>query len=255
MSRNFELLQEALKETRREISPSPESTESIFLGSEAARDNSASTSDFDAVAQQECYKLVQRIFLGQSTNPFRVVVFAGVDRGVGCSRICVEAGRILAANSKGSVCLVDANFRTPSLPAFLQVRGDMGLANSLQEEGGIRSFATQLTPSNLWLLANGTGRLESSSLLNSERLKPRMQELRKEFDFILVDAPALNLYTDALSLGRIADGVVVVLQADSTRRESALRGLQSLRDAHVEVLGAVLNQRTFPIPESVYRRV
>jgi Mrp family chromosome partitioning ATPase len=82
-----------------------------------------------------------------------------------------------------------------------------------------------------------------------------MQELRKEFDFILVDAPALNLYTDALSLGRIADGVVVVLQADSTRRESALRGLQSLRDAHVEVLGAVLNQRTFPIPESVYRRV
>jgi Mrp family chromosome partitioning ATPase len=255
MSKNFELMQEALREALRETPASPESTKVVVLGSEADRNNHGSSSDFDAVAQQECFKLVHRIFLGQPPNVVRAVVFAGVDRGNGCSRICVEAGRVLAANTSGSVCLVDANFRSPSLPKFLGVSDDRGLANSLLVDGGIRSFAKQLKPSNLWLLSAGTPVGESSNPLNSDRFKLRMQELRKEFDYILIDAPALNLYTDAITVGQIADGVVVVLEADSTRRESALKGLQSLREANIEVLGAVLNRRTFPIPEFVYRRL
>jgi Mrp family chromosome partitioning ATPase len=255
MSKNFELMQEALREALRETPASPESTKVVVLGSEADRNNHRPSSDFDAVAQQECFKLVHRIFLGQPPNVFRAVVFAGVDRGNGCSRICVEAGRILAANTSGSICLVDANFRSPSLPKFLGVSDDRGLANSLLVDGSIRSFAKQLKPSNLWLLSAGTPVGESSNPLNSDRFKLRMQELRKEFDYILIDVPALNLYTDAITVGQVADGVVVVLEADSTRRESALKGLQSLREAHVEVLGAVLNRRTFPIPEFVYRKL
>jgi Mrp family chromosome partitioning ATPase len=211
--------------------------------------------EFDRVAQEECLKLVQRIFLGPTASVCRVVVFAGVDRGDGCSRICLEAARILAANSSGSICLVDANFRNPSLSSFTGVPDDKGLADSLSREGGIRSFAKQLTPSNLWLLSAGDLAPESAGLLNSEALKMRVQELRAEFDCVLIDAPALNLYSDAIALGRTADGVVVVLQADATRRESALKGLQSLRDAQIQILGAVLNRRTFPIPEFVYRRL
>ena len=175
--------------------------------------------------------------------------------GMVAAASAVEAARILAANTSGSICLVDANFRNPSLSGFFGVPDDRGLADSLIGEGGIRSFAKQLTPSNLWLLSAGDLAPESPSLLNSESLKLRLQELRSEFDYVLIDAPALNLYSDAIALGRMADGVVVVLQADSTRRESALKGLQSLRDAHIEVLGAVLNRRTFPIPEFVYRRL
>ncbi|MGO9577764.1 MAG: CpsD/CapB family tyrosine-protein kinase [Terriglobales bacterium] len=255
MSKNFELIQEALREAQQETPPCPRSTAVVFVGSESDRNNHRGSSDFDAVAQQECFKLVQRIFLAQPENPFRAVVFAGIDRGNGCSRICVEAARTLAANTVGSVCLVDANFRTPSLPRFLGVPDNTGLADSLLGEHSIRSFAKRLKPSNLWLLSAGTLVPESPSLLNSDRLKQRLQELREEFDYILIDVPAINLYADVLALGRIADGVVVVLQADSTRRETARKGLESLRDAHIEVLGAVLNRRTFPIPDFVYRRL
>jgi len=255
MSKNFELMQEALKEALKETPPGPESSKVVVFGAEQDRSDDRGSSDFDAVAQQECFKLVQRLFLGQQANGVRAIVFAGVDRGDGCSRICVEVARALAANTSGSVCLVDANLRTPSLPGFLGVPEGEGLANSLLGEGGIRSFAKQLKASNLWLLSSGTLSSEPSSILSSDRLKLRLQELRKEFNYILIDAPALNLYPDAIALGGIADGVVVVLQADSTRRESALKGLQSLRDAHIEVLGAVLNRRTFPIPDFVYRRL
>jgi capsular exopolysaccharide synthesis family protein len=258
MSKNFELMQEALGERESEAAapaPIPEATTIVFPGSRVESNGHADAPDFDRVAQEECLKLVQRIFLGQAANRSRVIVFAGVDPGDGCSRICAEAARALAASTSGSICLVEANFRTPSLSGFFGVRDDRGLADSLLEQGGIRSFARQLKPSNLWLLSAGAMVPDSPSLLNSDRLKLRLQELREEFDYILFDAPPLNLYGDAIAVGRNADGLVVVLQADSTRRESALKGLESLRDAHIEVLGAVLNRRTFPIPEFVYRRL
>ena len=255
MSKNFELMQELLKKELRETPPGVEPAKVVFSGSETQHNTHRGLSDLDAVGQQECFRLVQRIFLDQPESLFRAIVFAGIDRGNGCSRICLESARILAANTSGSVCLVDANLRAPSLPGLLGVPDTSGLVRCLLEEGSIRSFAKQLKPSNLWLLSGGTIKPESHSLINSDRLKPRLQELRKEFDYILIDSPALNLYADALTLGRIADGVVVVVQADSTRRESALKGLQTLRDAHIEVLGAVLNRRTFPIPGFVYRRL
>ncbi len=255
MSKNFELMQEALREAERETPSIPESTTLVFPGSGKDRKTHREAPGFDSMAQEECLKLVQRIFLGQPANIHRAIVFAGVDPGDGCSRICGESARALAANASGSICLVEANFRSPCLSRFFGVPEDRGFADSLLVEGGIRSFAKQLKPSNLWLLPAGTLAPESPSLLNSDRLKLRVQELRQEFDYVLIDAPALNLYTDAVVLGQIADGAVVVLQADSTRRESALKGLESLRDAHVEVLGAVLNRRTFPIPDFVYRRL
>jgi len=256
MSKNFELMQEALKAAQGENRAAPDSSTFVFQDAGAERNREGVASDFDALAQQECFKLVQRLFLGQPESLIRAIVFAGIDRGNGCSRICVEVARTLAANTVGTVCLVDANFRAPSLPGFLGVPGDgRGLANSLAGEGSIRSFATQLKPANLWLLSGGTQMTESSSLPNSDRLKLRLQELRKDFNYVLIDSPALNLYTDAVILGQMADGVVVVVEADSTRRESALKGLQTLREAHIEVLGAVLNRRTFPIPDFVYRRL
>ena len=254
MGKNFELMQGLVGEALPATASARESAEVVDLESKGDRRNARDSSDFDALAQQECSKLVQRIFLGQP-DLFHTVVFAGIDRGNGCSRICVEAARILAASTSGSVCLVDANLRNPSLAEFLGAPDPRGLVTSLLENGEIRSFTKQLEPSNLWLLPAGTVEAQSPSLLNSERLKMRLQELRKEFDYVLIDSPALNLYADALALGGLAEGLVVVLQADSTRRESALKGLQTLRDARINVLGAVLNRRTFPIPNFVYRRL
>ena len=86
-------------------------------------------------------------------------------------------------------------------------------------------------------------------------MKARVNELRKEFDYVLVDAPPLNDYSDALALGQISDGLVLVLEANATRRESAVRIADTLRASQIRVLGAVLNKRTFPIPEGLYSRL
>jgi Mrp family chromosome partitioning ATPase len=86
-------------------------------------------------------------------------------------------------------------------------------------------------------------------------MKERLAELRSTFDYVLIDAPPLNSYADAMVFGRLADGVVLVLEANATRREAALQVAESLRSAKISVLGAVLNKRTFPIPSALYKRL
>jgi Mrp family chromosome partitioning ATPase len=154
----------------------------------------------------------------------------------------------------GTVCLVDANLRSPSLPEFFGVTNHWGLTDALLKEEPIRNFVEPVYRDNLWLLSIGS-LATGSHVLNSERLKTRFDELRKEFDYVLVDAPPFNQYADATILGQIADGVVLVLEANFTRRESALKVIEAMRGAQIDVLGAILNKRTYPIPESVYRRL
>jgi Mrp family chromosome partitioning ATPase len=107
----------------------------------------------------------------------------------------------------------------------------------------------------VWFLSSGSLTPDSPNLLNSDRFKLRFEELRKEFDYVLIDAPSLTRYADATALGRLTDGLVLVLEANSTRKEAALRVMENLRAAQIPVLGAVLNKRTFPIPESLYQRL
>ena len=255
MSKNFELMQQAGIEIEHERTAVP-SLNSIPL---VDRDDNSHPSKIglalDQVTREESLKLVQRLFLGQGVKRLRAVVFAGIDRGNGCSRVCGETARALADNIPGSVCVVDANLRAPSLPQFFGITNHWGLTDALLKEGPIRSFAKPVRRDNLWLLSCGSLAADSPNLLNSECLKERFVELRKEFDYVLVDVPPLNQYADATALGQITDGLVLVLEANSTRRESVLKAIETLRSAQIEVLGAVLNKRTFPIPEFLYRRL
>lgn len=259
MSKNFELLQQVdLNGGTSSPAPLPQPRAPLpsSVVFQAGNGNGQiARLNLDRVTEEETLRLVQGIFLSAGTNPPRVVMFAAIDSGNGCSHVCAQAAEVLANNVAGSVCLVDANLRAPALPEFFGVTNHHGLADSLRNTGGIREFAKTLRAPNLFLLSSGSLAGDSTALINSELMKSRIAELRKEFDYVLIDSPPLNTYSDGIVLGQLSDGVVMVLEANSTRREAALRVADGLRAKQVRVLGAVLNKRTFPIPDSLYHRI
>jgi Mrp family chromosome partitioning ATPase len=256
MSKNFELMQQAGKDQEFIPTRKLEPTKLAQFGNGSGNGHrEADGMDLDQLAAEEALRLVQRVFLLQAQEPPHMVVFAGIDHGSGCSRICVRVAETLARNIRGSVCLLEANLRSPALPEMFGTTNHHGLTDALLQDGPIRLFAKLVRGDNLWLLSSGVLAADSANLLNSERLKTRFVELRKEFDFVLIDAPPLTRYADAIAIGQLAEGLVLVLEANSTRRESALEVTNTLRSAQIQVLGAVLNKRTFPIPESLYHRL
>jgi capsular exopolysaccharide synthesis family protein len=246
MSKNFELMQQLANNS---WSRRNQVTEPLFVAQEETTDSSRSQD----LLLHESLRLVQRIFLQQSDQVPHVVAFASVNHGEGCSSICASVAETLAQNVRGSVCLLEANFRSPALPGMFNTTNHHGLTDALLTEGHIRSFAKPLTSDKkLWLVSAGQLNADSANLIGSDRLKTRLGELRSEFDFVLIDVPPVNRYGDALALGPLTDGLVLVLDAESTRRESAQLATEALRTSQIPILAAVLNKRAFPIPETLY---
>ena len=260
MSKNFELMQQVgldqqITPTRIPDVPVPQRSMPTLGLNFGNGHQHAGQPNLDQFAREESLRLVQRIFLSQTQPSPRVVLFAGIDHGTGCSEICMAVAKTLARNAQASVCLVEGNLRSPSLPGWFGTTNHYGLTDALLGEGSIRNFAKPLNGDNLWLLSSGSLAPDSPNLLNSERLKTRIAELRTEFDFVLIDAPPLTRYSDAAAFGQMTDGFVLVLQADTTRREAAVRVTDNLRASGIHVIGAVLSKRTFPIPTSLYNRL
>jgi receptor protein-tyrosine kinase len=224
---------------------------STFAGHDASR-RVALTHRFTADA---ALSLVQRIFLRQTQPRPQLVVFAGVDHGNGCSEMAASVAESLAQNAPGAVCLVEANFRSPALATLFGTTNHHGLTEALLRETPIRQFIQPVCGDRMWLLSSGSLALNSAHLLISARLRERFTELRSAFDFVIVDAPPMTRYADAIVLGKSADGVVLVVEAEATRKEAARTAVDNLRSSDIPILGAVLNKRTFPIPAQIYKRL
>jgi Mrp family chromosome partitioning ATPase len=162
---------------------------------------------------------------------------------------------MLAARAEGPVCVVDANFRTPSLHEYFGVENVNGLAEATVESGPIQNFAQQIPEPDLWLMPSGKAAAQLCFPTMADGLRVRMEELRNTFRYVVIHSGPLRLETSAMLLSRWTDGVVLVLEANATRRDAARRVKEILDAAKVSVLGVVLNNRTFPIPDVLYRRL
>ena len=253
MSRNFELLYQSGK--MQELLQSQPQAE--VLPSATTVDTSASTPSIEmgAEARNEIGRLVQSLFRVPDMKGPRRIVFAGNEPGCGCSWMCAHVAEVLASQVEASVCVVDCNLRSPSLHQEFGVENHHGLSELLQQSDPVHQYTHQLSRRNLWLLSCGSGTGDQQPSLGSHRMRTRMAELGAAFDYLVIDAPPLKGSNDAIVLGALSDGVVLVLKANSSRREVARRAVNDLQAANVTSLGAVLNQRQFPIPTAIYNRL
>ncbi|HUI40780.1 MAG TPA: CpsD/CapB family tyrosine-protein kinase [Terriglobia bacterium] len=245
MSKNFELLQRAQQEQE-------SVTRARSDGSDAAlRPALEKTSD------EESIRLVQRLFLVPGPDAPRVVVFTAVDPGDGCTTVCGRVAETLAGEmgESGSFCVVDANLRGPSLHRYFGLENRIGLVDAVSQSGPVREYTQQVGNGRLWVMTAGSSASNIHSLLTSEGLAARVAELRSDFDQVLIDSPAVNLFADAVALGKLADGLILVLQSNATRREAARKAKEIIEVAKIRLLGAVLNKRRFPVPAGIYGRL
>ena len=207
---------------------------------------------------QYLMKLVHRIFLTSDRlgGAIRSVAFSAVDTRNDSSLLSAAAAELLASRVTGRVCLVDANFHAPTLHQCYGVSNDIGLVDALKSTGPVRSYARRLVQgheSSLWLLPVGSAERRSELLLTSEQGQARIKDLLAAFDYVVIAAPAVTQYPAVAGLGAEVDGIVMIAEADVTRRRAVRACADALRASGGRVLGTVLNNRTFPIPEAVYR--
>jgi len=244
MSRNFDVLIREMPQVKTKPAPHARKAEAI-----ASRDPIA-------VIDSEIARLVQQVFLAHDGNrPTTAVTFCGVKQGDGCSWVSARASEALSDCVAGRVCIVDADFRFPSLHEHFRMENGAGLAEAIKNSTPIESFVRAAWNRHLWFVSAGTIGCDASGVPNAGRLGARLSELRAAFDYVLIDAPPFSSCGDGALLGQMTDGVVLVVGCNSTRRETARAAKRELETAGAPILGTVLNKRTYPIPEALYRRL
>lgn len=250
MSRNLEIL-EQVQQDRELFRVPPVASRTAGRGKPSQAGTPAVRAN--GFAHEELIGLAQRLFLTADKNGsshMRQVVFCGVDEADGTSALCASLGRILASQGASPVCVVDANVRAPVLQRLLgaEPSAGQGLVQAAAEPQLLEKIED-----NLWLISGHLAAANGGVTASLNQVRSQMKELPAEFAYVVINAPPVGLYNDAVLLGQGADGMVLVLEANSTRRVAARKAKQALEAANVRVLGTVLNNRSFPIPEKIYR--
>lgn len=261
MSRNFEILQRAGR-FRGVFATEPAAIPRTGSGAPVTESPQVSEPapaarrlqlDLEGHAREEAIRLVHRVFLAKGDDSPRSVVFSGVERDVGCTWSCAWAARALAAHVSGTVCAVDANLRSPSLHREFGLSNSRGLVAALSNQSSVLQAASQLGDTNLWILPSGTQGSDLSRVCTPLEMDMRLNELQSHFDYVLLDSPAMNRYADALALGQMCDGLVLVMDSSSTQRTAAQRAKQNANAHQVRVFGVVLTKCSRNVPELVSR--
>jgi Mrp family chromosome partitioning ATPase len=204
----------------------------------------------DAVSE-EMVRLVQRVFLSANGSAPRHVIFCGVDEDAGSSSVCARAGRVLAGQCSRPVCLVDANLQSHRLSSMF------GVNTTAQPGGTLPSLREQCVQvgGNLWLAGTAVLAGTGGAFPAVNELKERLAQLHTEFEYLLIDVAGANVRGDAAVLGQVTDAVILVIEANETRRVAARKAKETFEAANIRLLGTVLHNRTFPIPEQLYRKL
>jgi capsular exopolysaccharide synthesis family protein len=191
-------------------------------------------------AVAEAYRRVRTaLLLSQAGGVKSVVVTSGFARE---GKSCTAANlAVVMSQLDWRVLLIDADLHQPCLHEMFRTSNRQGLVTVLAENLERGRAIVRTSVPNVFLLPAGPASPNPSGLLSSGAMTRLLDDVKGEFDFVVIDTPPLFPLADALILGHQTDGVVLCVRAGETQRPRAARACETLRQNRSRILGVVLN--------------
>ncbi len=238
-----------------------EKGEDIALGVASAREKQAEVDQPASVsieprAAESLAQLWGSLFLSPERTAPKSIVVASAEPGEGTTQIAAALALTGSLSEHGlRIALVDFNVGRPAVAGLLGLAPSPGVAEVIAGQATLESAIVQATAPGLDILPAGQADHNSLPLLRSERVGEVIRTLTENHDHVIIDTPAVNRHATAQALVGFTDGVLLVVKAGVTRRESVAETKKRIEHAQGKVIGVVLNQREFPIPGFLYRRL
>jgi polysaccharide biosynthesis transport protein len=190
--------------------------------------------------------LMSILFAGENGASHKVLVVTSAGPGEGKSTV-VSNLAIAMAEVGQRVLLIDADMRRPRQHEIFALDNKRGLSGLLHERAvlnGDRSLGGLIRETEvpgLFLLTSGPGIFAATNLLYSSHMSEVLNYVREAFDTVLIDTPPMLQISDARVLGRMADKVIMVIQAGQTTRDVAVAACKRFDEDGTSVLGTILN--------------
>jgi len=201
----------------------------------------------------ESYRALRTsLLLSSSGGPPKVILITSALPQEGKTTTSINSAIVLA--QKGTrVLLIDADLRRPSIHKTLGMGPKIGLSNVLTGSAKLHhAIVSSTILPNLFVLPAGTPPPNPAELLASTNMRDVLEELRGQYDHIVIDSPPTLSVTDAVVLSTSADRVVLVIRSGQTTKQALRRARDILLSVNARVCGVLLNAVDLNSPDYYY---
>ena len=161
-------------------------------------------------------------------------------RGEGKSTTAVNLAYALAKEGSKTL-LIDCDLRIPTISKKTGADSTKGLTDLLLGESFDVEEWQSVHQNNTYIITSGKIPPNPSELLGSERMEKLLKRLREDFDYIVLDLPPVNLVSDAMSVSKLIDGMILVVREAYSDKKSLELCVRQIKLADIRVLGCVIN--------------
>lgn len=175
----------------------------------------------------------------RSEHMLKTLLVTSAIKGEGKTTSVLSLGKAFAKEGH-RVLLIDADLYKPEIGKRLQINHNTGLSDiclSDQKQDGI-IHKTQI--SNLYAIPGGLIPPNPAEVIGSNKLKNLINEVKKDFDIVLLDTPPFSIGMEVSVLGSFVDGIVLVIKANSTSRIIVSNVIEKLKIGNSNIIGIIL---------------
>jgi capsular exopolysaccharide synthesis family protein len=253
MSRTYEALQKAEAGRGQTAPDAVVARPNGKNGKHGKRAAEFNPSHLDPMVEEQYQKLRSNLFGPADKETLRTVMVVAGAHGEGATTTSSILSTLLAKSGVGDVVLIDANLRTPALAELFDLPDTTrGLTDLITNGFPPRDLVQPTAVPHLFVVPAGRP-LPSPSMVYQDPIQKLLADIRGDFRYVLVDCSPVIDYSDASFLAPRVDGIVMVLRAEVTRIEDAVKMKRQLEWAGGQVIGTVLNGKKNYIPMLLQR--
>lgn len=190
---------------------------------------------------KESYKTLRtNLAFSMPNQEHRIVLITSAYVSEGKSTSCLNTA-ITFAETGAKVCVVDCDLRKPNVARLCAQKGSPGLSNVLAGFQELENVVRKEVYPNLDVLFSGDIPPNPAELLESEAMDTVLHTLAKQYDYVFLDTPPVNVVTDAVPLTAKVDGVLLVVYYQKTTKTELSKAIAQLEFVKAKILGVLLN--------------
>ena len=190
----------------------------------------------------EAYRVIRTsVQFAQAGKELQTIALTSCTPNEGKSTTIANLAVVLTQAGK-SVLLIDCDMRNPTVHKNFNLSNKVGLSSCISMGTAVADAVQATGIEGLDALTSGVIPPNPSELLGSERMQNILQRAKEEYDYVLIDTPPVLPVTDSLVLGRMVDGLILVIDSGEIKVEMAREVKNQLVHAGANILGVVLNK-------------
>lgn len=195
-------------------------------------------------------RTVAEIHIMKQQNGYETFLITGCEPGVGTTTIAINLATTLSS-AGWKTLLIDADMRKRFVDKRLTENTSLGLSNYLLQNVDLKQVVLRTNIENLNYVSSGDNVGNTISMICSVKMNSMLHTFKKQYDYVIIDMPAMTSAIDASVMATLVDGVVLVTARGKATKHHIAEAVDQLDKVSANVLGIIVNR----VDKDEYKRV